>query len=314
MAMSAAEAKPLRIIISGASGLIGTRLAAFLGEQGHRVDRLGRSAPRAGSTDIRWDPARGEIEAGKLEAADAVVNLAGENIGQKRWTEVRKRAILESRVSSTRLLSETIARLKKPPRVLVSASAVGYYGDRGEEKLTEESQPGQGFLAEVCRAWESATGPAAAAGVRVVILRQGLVLAGEGGALAAMLLPFKLGAGGPLGSGRQSWSWIALSDLVEIYLHVITHENLAGPVNAVAPNPASNAEFAKTLGQVLHRPALLRLPAFAIRLIFGEMGQELFLDSASVFPAMLTAPGFQFSFPRLEVALKHEIRRTVPRK
>jgi uncharacterized protein len=301
------EPKSRRIIISGASGLIGSRLEKFLTEQGHRVDRLVRRPPLPGSTDILWDPAAGRVEAAKLEGADAVVHLSGENIGAGRWTEARKELILKSRVESTWFLAGALARLEKRPRVLVSASAIGYYGDRGEEIILESSPPGEGFLAEVCQAWETAAEPAREAGIRVVHPRFGVVLADEGGALKAMLIPFRLGIGGPIGKGTQFISWIALSDLVRIILHLIQAESISGPVNAVAPQPVTNAEFTQTLGLVLHRPALLRVLPSIIRLLFGEMGQALFLHSARVQSSKLESSGFHFLYHDLESALRHEL-------
>jgi len=298
-----------RVVISGATGLIGSRLVRGLREGGYRVDRLMRSSPQPGTTDLHWNPAAGKIDAPALEGAEAVVHLAGENIGQSRWTPERKDRIWKSRVESTELLSRALASLKQKPKVLVSASAIGFYGDRGEEVVTEDSAPGRGFLAEVCRAWEAATAPARAAGIRVIAARFGMVLAGEGGALAAMLPAFRLGLGGPMGSGKQFLSWVALSDLVRIIHFLIETENLSGPIAAAAPNPVTNAEFAQTLAQVLHRPALFRLPASIIRLLFGEMGQALFLEGARIAPAKLLAAGFQFLYPDLEKALRHELRK-----
>lgn len=303
-------ARSRRVVISGATGLIGSRLVAFLKENGHRIDRLVRSSPQPGTTDLPWNPAWGEIDAAALEGAEAVVHLAGESIGAGRWTPERKDRILKSRVESTRLLCGALAGLRKKPRVLVSASAIGFYGDRGEEVVREDSRPGTGFLAEVCQAWEAATEPARAAGIRVVNARFGIVLAGEGGALKAMLPAFRLGLGGPMGSGKQFLSWVALSDLVRIIQFLIETGNLSGPIAAAAPNPVTNAEFARTLGKVLHRPALFRLPAFVIRTLFGEMGQALFLEGAKVMPARLLAAGFQFDYPELERAIGRELEKS----
>lgn len=310
--MPPVKSSPLRVVVSGASGLIGSRLVKFLAGQGHRVDRLVRRPPPPGSTDIQWDPAAGQVEAGKLEGADAVVHLSGENIGAACWTQARKKLILRSRVESTKLLAGALAGLKKPPRVLVSASAVGFYGDGGAEIILEGCPAGQGFLAEVCQAWEAAAEPARAAGIRVVHPRFGIVLDGEGGALKAMLIPFRLGLGGPIGSGTQFMSWIALSDLVRIILHLIQNENITGPVNAVAPQPVTNAEFSQTLGLVLNRPALLRVLPSITRCLFGEMGKALFLGSARVQPGKLAASGFYFLYRDLESALRHEIGRLSP--
>lgn len=302
----------LRVAISGASGLIGGRLAATLASRGCRVDRLVRRAPAPGGTDVRWDPAAGTIDAAALEGVDAVVHLAGESVAVGRWTPARKEAIRRSRVDGTRLLAETLARLHRPPRVLISASGVGYYGDRGDEAITEDSAAGTGFLADVCRAWEAATEPARRAGIRVVNLRIGMVLAAEGGALARMLVPFRLGLGGVIGSGRQHVSWIALEDLMGAIQHLMVAESVSGPVNVVAPDPVMNRELTKTLGRVLRRPTLAPLPAPIVRLLFGEMGQSLLLEGARVLPARLQASGFHFVHPGLEGALRSELGRVVP--
>ncbi len=299
----------MRLVISGASGLVGARLAAFLAAGGHRVDRLVRRDPQSGRTDIRWRPEAGEIDAPALEGVDAVVHLAGASIAAGRWTSARKEAIRRSRVEGTRLLAETVARLSRPPSVVVSASAIGYYGSRGDESLTEDSPAGDGFLAEVCQAWEAAADPARHAGVRVVTLRMGMVLAASGGALGRMLLPFKLGLGGVVGSGRQYVSWIALGDLVSAIHHVLLAAGVTGPVNAVAPVPVTHRDFVRTLGRVLRRPTLAPLPAPIVRLLLGEMGQALLLDGARVLPARLQAAGFRFRHPVLESALRAELAR-----
>ncbi|MGH7320673.1 MAG: TIGR01777 family oxidoreductase [Candidatus Rokuibacteriota bacterium] len=299
-----------RVAISGASGLIGGALTAFLTTGGHRVDPLVRRAPRAGTTEIHWDPARGEIDAAGIEGVDAVVHLAGENIAAGRWTAARKEAIRASRVEGTRLLCRALAGLNRRPSVLVSASATGYYGDRGDEPLHEDSPPGSGFLADVCQAWEAATAPAAQAGIRVVILRNGLVLTGRGGALGRMLGPFRLGLGGVMGSGRQYMSWIALDDLVRAIQLAMLATTLAGPVNAVAPRPVTNAEFTQTLGRLLRRPTILALPGPLIRLAFGEMGPALLLASARVLPARLEAAGFQYRHAELADALREALGET----
>jgi len=298
------SAPRLRIVVTGATGLVGGALVPALRAAGHRVDRVSRRPPPPGTTDIQWDPARGRLDRRAIEGADAVVHLAGESIAAGRWTAAVKERIRRSRVDGTRLLAETLGRLARRPRVLIAASAVGYYGDRGEEPLTEDSRPGTGFLSEVCRAWEAAADPARAAGIRVVHLRLGVVLAGQGGALPRMLLPFRLGAGGVVGSGRQYWSWIELADLVRVVDLALAVESLAGPVNAVAPAPVTNREFTRTLGRVLGRPTLLPLPALAVRLLFGEMGQALLLDSARVLPRRLERAGFRFRHPDLDGALR----------
>lgn len=302
---SHAELPRLRIALTGASGMIGRQLRAFLTTGGHEVIPLVRRAP--GEHEIFWDPDRQEIELSHLEGIDAVIHLAGENIGAGRWSPERKAAVLESRRKGTLLLSSALAKLQKPPRVLVSASAIGYYGNRGDTALTEESPPGEGFLTEVCQAWEAGTEPAKAAGIRVVNLRLGVVLTSRGGALAQMLTPFKLGVGGVIGSGRQVMSWIALEDVIGAIHHALFTESLAGPVNATAPNPVTNAEFTRTLGKVLGRPTLFPLPAAAVQVLFGEMGQSLLLEGARVLPCKLERTGFEFLYPDLERALRAEL-------
>ena len=303
------------VAVTGSRGLVGSALAPALAAAGHRVLRLVRgaaaapAAPAVGARVARWDPESGALDSSALAGVDAVVHLAGESVAGGRWTEAKKRRIRSSRVDGTRGLAASLARLERPPRVLVSASAVGYYGDRGAELLREGSAPGTGFLAEVCREWEAATEPAERARIRVVQLRIGMVVARRGGALAAMLTPFRLGAGGPVGGGAQWVSWIAIDDLVAAILHALDTASLAGAVNAVAPEPVQNRELARTLGRVLGRPALLPLPAFAARLLLGQMADELLLASARVEPARLQATGFAFRHPTLEDALRHELGR-----
>lgn len=296
-----------RIAITGASGLVGTKLSAHLGAQKHEVVRIGRGGKNG--TDVRWDPERGEIDAPGLEGCDAVVHLAGESIANRRWNDAQKRRILDSRVRGTTLLCETLAKLQRKPSVLVSASAIGFYGDRGETVCDESASVGTGFLPEVCAAWEAATGPALNAGIRVVNLRIGIVLSPDGGALAKMLLPFKLGAGGVVGSGKQIWSWITLHDLILTIGHCLSRQSIHGPVNAVAPHPVTNFEFTKALGRVLHRPTIFPMPAFAARLALGEMADALLLASAKVVPKLLLESGFQFESPTLEVGLRKELGR-----
>jgi uncharacterized protein len=298
----------MNILVTGASGLIGTALVSSLTSHGHEVTRLVRGQPRSGEKAARWDPMAGTIDASALEGADAAVHLAGESIAE-RWTAAKKVRIRDSRVKGTQLLCETLARLSSPPKVLVSASAIGYYGDRGEEILSEESPPGRGFLSEVCRAWEAATEPAQRQGIRVVQLRMGVVLSPAGGALAKILPPFRMGLGGVLGSGRQYMSWIALDDVVGVIQHAIVTDALQGPTNAAAPRAVTNQEFTKTLGKVLGRPTVMPLPAFAARLMFGEMADELLLASARVQPAKLVASGYTFRYPELEAALRHLLKR-----
>ena len=297
----------MHVLVTGATGLVGSALIPFLTTEGHRVTRLVRS--QAGEGMVRWDPEAGILNGADVEGLDAVVHLAGENIAGGRWTAAQKARIRDSRVRGTELLCETLARLDQPPKVLVCASAIGYYGDRGEEALTEADAPGEGFLPEVCRAWEGATEPAARKGIRVVNLRFGVVLSARGGALAKMLLPFRMGVGGVLGSGRQYMSWIALDDAAGVIHHALVTDALRGPANAVSPQPVTNREYTKTLGRVLRRPTLFPMPAFAIRLAFGEMGDALLLSSQRVAPRRLEETGYVFRFPDLEGALRHVLGR-----
>ena len=292
----------MKILVTGASGLVGSALIPLLAGGGHEVARLGRSAPGAG--DIRWDPNAAVLEASALEGFDGVIHLAGENIASGRWNAARKRRIKESRVLGTLLLAERLAGLERPPRVLVSASAVGFYGDRGDEELTEESPAGSGFLSEVCREWEAATEAAAGKGIRVVHARLGVVLSRDGGALAMMLTPFKLGAGGIVGSGRQYTSWITLDDTAAALAHLLATETVSGPVNLVAPAPVTNREFTKTLGRVLRRPTVFPLPGFVARVVFGEMADELLLGSTRVKPVNLLDSGYVFRHGSLEEGLR----------
>jgi uncharacterized protein (TIGR01777 family) len=301
-------ARPQRIAISGASGLIGSQLVPFLRTGGHDIARLVRRRPSA-ADEIAWDPDAGQIDAASLEGMDAVIHLAGVSIAGGRWTKTRKAAILSSRLQGTSLLAETLASLQRPPRVLISASGIGYYGDAGRTPLTEESPLGAGFLAGVCRDWEEATAPASASGIRVVLPRFGVVLSGGGGLLSRLIPVFRFGLGGPLGNGEQFMSWIALDDLLGVLLQAIADDRLAGPVNAVAPQALSNRAVAETLGRVLGRPAVLRAPALALRLAAGELADELLLASQLARPARLEDVGFSFAFPTLEEALRHELGR-----
>jgi hypothetical protein len=294
----------MNVLISGATGLIGTALVEALGAVGHHVGRLVRPGTPLGADDVTWDPAAGQLDPAGLEGRDAFVHLSGENIA-KRWTEDVKRAIRDSRVESTRLLCRTLASLARPPAVLACASAIGYYGHRGEEVLTEDSAAGTGFLADVCRDWEAATQPAAEAGIRVVILRFGMVLSPAGGALKEMLKAFRMGLGGRVGDGDQYWSWIDLLDAARSALHALTTDSLRGPVNVTAPRPATNHEFTEALGAILHRPTLLPAPAFALRLALGEMADALLLASTRAEPRKLTQSGFAFERPNLREALEH---------
>lgn len=295
----------MNILVSGSSGLVGTALLPFLAGHSHRIVRLVRHAPGTGADEIFWNPASSSVDAASMEGMDAVVHLAGESIASGRWTHERKRRISDSRIGGTSLLSRTLQDLRRPPQVLISASAVGYYGDRGEEPLSEDSCGGSGFLADVCRRWEQAAASAANAGIRVVVLRLGMVLSPRGGALKKMLFPFRMGAGGRLGDGSQYVAWIALDDLLETILFLLSASALHGPVNAVAPGTLTNRDFTAVLSRVLRRPAMFPLPAFGIRVLFGEMGEQVLLSGARVIPARLTHAGFKFLYPDLTSALRH---------
>ncbi|HEY3174137.1 MAG TPA: TIGR01777 family oxidoreductase [Candidatus Polarisedimenticolia bacterium] len=295
---------PGRIAISGAGGLVGSTLAAELAASGAAtVLRIARPGS-GGEGAVPWDPAAGKFDAERLEGCDAVVHLAGEPIASGRWSRSRKAAIRGSRAGGTRLLVEGLGRLASKPRALICASAIGYYGDRGDEILTEGSAPGGGFLAQVVREWEEEAARASAHGIRVVSLRIGVVLAGRGGALPRMLLPFKLGLGGRLGTGRQWMSWIHIQDLVAIIRFALSREDLAGPINAVSPEPVTNASFTTALARTLGRPAVLPAPAFALKLALGEMAGELLLSSQRVIPKRLADFGHVHRFPRVDVALR----------
>jgi uncharacterized protein (TIGR01777 family) len=297
----------VRIAITGASGFLGRALSAHLQAAGHHVLPVRRTRQGEGP---RWDPADGWIDAAAFEGLDAVVHLAGEPIGGRRWNESHKARVLDSRVRGTRLLAEALAKLEHKPSVLVSGSAIGYYGHRGDEILTEDSTPGQGFLAEVVVAWEASARPAADAGIRVVNSRTGLVLGRGGGILRPMLIPFRLGLGGRLGSGRQWFSWIALPDWVAAISFVIERDDLQGPVNVCAPEAVTNAELTATLGRVLRRPAVMQVPRFALEIALGaEMARETLLADQRVEPAKLLAAGFTFAYPRLEEALREMLQR-----
>jgi hypothetical protein len=273
------------------------------------VERLVRRRGAA-ADEIFWDPLHGTIEGGKLDGIDAVVHLAGENLAARPWTARQRERLRESRVAGTRLISETLAAVSHPPTVQVNASAIGFYGDRGDEELGEDSGPGTGFLAELCRAWEEATAPAEQAGIRVVKLRIGVVISKRGGVLPRMMTPFRLGIGGRIGDGRQYMSWIGLADLTRIVRRALVDSELRGPLNAVAPQPVTGAEFARILGRVLGRPALLPVPAFVIRGLLREMGRELLLASTRVLPRKLLEAGFRFDHADLEQALRHTLDRS----
>ncbi|MCO6043989.1 TIGR01777 family oxidoreductase [Aeoliella sp. ICT_H6.2] len=293
------------IAIGGASGLIGSALCTALELDGHTVKRLVRRPVKDPDREIYWKPSAGEIDTDALQGVDATVHLGGAGLAEHRWTDEYKQKIRESRVKSTRLLCETLAGFEKKPRVHVNASAIGYYGVRGDERIDETSPGGKGYLADVCRDWETATQPAWESGIRVCQIRIGVVLSSEGGALSKMLTPFRMGAGGTLGSGDQYMSWVALADVVSAIQFALDHDPLHGAVNATAPNPVTNREFTQTLGELLHRPTVMRTPAFAVRLMVGsEMADELLLGGARIYPTRLTGEGFEFACPDIRTALK----------
>ena len=298
----------MNVLIAGGTGFLGSALTRQLIQRGHRVSLLSRrpSAPKSTPPIYHWDPERQELDTNALEGTDAVVNLAGESLASGRWTQERKRRLVSSRLEATRFLVRRWSDRLPPPRVLVNASAVGIYGNRGEETLTEESAPGEGFLADLCREWERAAREAAA---RVVITRFGVVIDAAGGALPALLPIFKLGIGGPLGNGRQWMSWVALPDVVQSIATALEREEMAGPINVVAPTPVRNREFARVLGRMLRRPSFLPAPAPALRLLLGEMADAALLSSARVEPSKLVTLGYRFAFEDLEGALRSALRR-----
>lgn len=290
------------VLITGASGFVGSYLTDLLKNKGYNVIELSRSISKEDTNIAHWDPKNGEIDVEALQDLYGVVHLAGENIAG-RWTDEKKTRIEQSRVEGTKLLSKTLSSLNKKPEVMIAASAIGIYGDRGDELLTEDSSYGEGFLADVGIKWEQATSSAKEAGIRVCNLRIGLVLGKEGGALEKMLLPFKFGLGGKIGDGSQYWSWITIDDLIQIISYLLKNENIKGPVNAVSPNPVSNYEFTKVLGRTLNRPTIFPLPAFAARGLLGEMADETMLSSTRVVPQKLLDSGFKFKFTELDEAL-----------
>lgn len=295
----------LRILISGASGLVGTAATIALRADGHEVGHLVRSRGSLSTGDVRWDLAAGTVDQEAMEGASAIIHLAGAGIGDTRWTEARKKILSRSRVDSARILVEAISKLRQKPRVLIAASATGFYGDRGDEVLTESSVGGSGFLAALARDWETESLRAESLGVRTALLRFGMILSAQGGALPRMMTPFKFGVGGRLGSGRQWMSWIALDDVAGVIRAALADEAFSGPVNIVAPNPVRNAEFTRALARTLHRRAIFAAPGFALRLALGrEMADELLLSSQRVQPQKLLAAGYAFQFPELAQALK----------
>lgn len=294
----------MKILVSGSSGLIGSSLVPYFINGGHNVIRLVRKRTILNNNEVHWEPTRKEIDASKLEGYDAVVHLSGENVFGV-WTSKKKAEIENSRVRSTSFLCNTLSTLERKPRVLACASAIGYYGDRGDEVLNEESRAGAGFLAEVTKKWESATAVASKNGIRVVNLRFGAVLSPKGGTLGKMILPFRLGLGGNVGSGKQYISWISIDDVCGSTYHTIITDSLNGPVNIVSPNPVTNKEFTKALGRVLNRPTILSIPSFLLKSLIPEMANEVFLASTRVVPLRLLSTGYNFQYPDLDGALRH---------
>jgi hypothetical protein len=294
----------MRVLVSGASGLVGSALTLALRAAGQTVNRLVRPGGTAAPGDVYWDPPAGRTENGGLEGVDAIVHLAGASIAAGRWTEARKKVLRASRVDATRHLVSACKKLARPPKIFISASAIGYYGNRGDEELSEESEPGSDFLAEVAQAWEAEAAKAGEFGARAAQMRFGVILSKHGGALPRMLLPFKLGVGGRLGSGRQWMSWVTLEDVVHALRHALESDGMSGPINVVAPHPVTNSEFTKTLGRVLRRPTLFPAPAFALKLVLGEMAEALLLASQRVVPRRLLSSGFSFGDLQLEPALQ----------
>ena len=301
----------LNILISGASGLIGSALIPFLTTGGHNVTRLVRDKNLADSNSRFWDPLQGVLDLRETDHFDAVIHLSGENIGNSRWTAEKKKIITDSRIKSTRLIAKIISQLEKKPDVFIVASATGFYGNRGETLLTEDDKPGNGFLSGLCSNWENAASDAVAGQMRTLFLRIGVVLTPEGGALKRLLLPVKLGAGGKFSSGRQYMSWISIDDVIGSIHHILMNDNISGPINLVSPNPVRNETFIKVLGKILMRPTFLPLPAWVINLLFGEMGREILLSSTQVIPKKLVESGYRFRYPDLEKTFNHLLGRNI---
>ena len=297
----------MKVLITGASGLVGTELQKSFAEQGYEMLLASRSEPKD-DQHIQWSVEEGFTEPEKLEGLDVVVHLVGENVSGLRWTDDKKKAIRDSRVLGTRNVVDAISKLNDRPKTFVAASAIGFYGERGEEEVTESSAAGDNFLAGVCKEWEAESRRAEDAGIRTVLLRTGIVLSKDGGALSTMLLPFKMGVGGVVGSGKQWMSWISMEDEIAVINYVIENENIRGAVNAVSPNPVTNHDFTKTLGDVLYRPTFIPLPEFAVSMIFGEMGDALLLSSTKVMPKRLEDAGFEFKYPDLKQAIENAVK------
>ena len=304
----------MKIAITGTTGLVGSELVPFLQAGGHEVLKMVRNKAQSSPTQVYWNPDTGEIEANKLEGIDAMVHLAGDNVADGNWTPAKKQRIKESRTKGTKLIADTLANLQNPPKTFVSASAIGYYGERGSQTLDETASAGEGFLTDVCKEWEAACKPAKDKGIRTVNMRVGIVLSPKGSALGKMLPIFQLGGGGILGNGKQYMSWIAIDDLIGALYHAINTPSLSGPVNATAPSPATNSEFTKVLGKVLWRPTIAPVPGFGVKMLFGEMGETLLLGSTRVLPKALIDSGYQFLFPDLEGALRHVLGHTTHHK
>ncbi len=301
--------KPMTVIVTGASGVIGSTLVPFLTTGGHRVIRLVRNSSSTSQDELFWDPLSGILHTDSIEEIDAVIHLAGENIGSGRWTPEKKRKIIESRVKGTELVTKKLASLERPPKVMICASAIGFYGNRGDQILTENDESGSDFISSVCSIWEKAAFPALERNIRTVFLRIGVVLTPLGGALKRLLLPFKLCAGGKIGNGTQYMSWIDMEDVLGSIYHTLTNESIDGPVNIVAPNPVTNKEFTKTLGKVVARPTPLTIPSTAVKLAFGEMGKEILLSSTRVMPEKLLKTGYRFNTPYLDTAIRQMLGR-----